>query len=111
MKKWYSVRCIFHHPTRNKKKDEYLYEERILLWQANDLDQAIEMAEEEAKLYEKNANCIYIGLAQGYHTYIVKPESGSEVFSLMREDESPPADYLDFYFDTGEERQTNYKED
>ena len=29
----------------------------------------------------------------------------------MREDESSPDEYLDFYFDTGEERQKNYKED
>jgi hypothetical protein len=111
MKEWYSVRCIFHHPKRNKKKGEYLYEERILLWRANDLDQAIELAEEEAKQYEKDANCVYIGLSQGYHTFLEIPESGSEVYSLMREDESSPDDYLDFYFDTGSERQKHYKED
>ena len=109
MKEWYSVRCIFHHPKRNKEEGEFLYEERILLWEAASLDQAIEMAELEAKEYEKVANCIYCGLAQGYYTYIDKPESGAEVFSLMREDDLSAEEYLDFYFDTGKERQKDYK--
>jgi hypothetical protein len=91
-------------------KIEVLYEERILLWKAESLDQAIEMAEKEAKEYEKNTNCVYIGLTQGYHTYIDQPKSGSKVFSLMREDDLPADEYLDLYFDTGGERQTNYKD-
>ena len=110
MKEWYSVRCIFHHPELNKEEGKSLYEERILLWKAETLEQAIDMAEAEAEEYEKLANCTYCGLAQGYYTYIDSPKSGSEVFSLMRENELSPGEYLDFYFDTGKERQKDYDE-
>lgn len=105
MKKWFSVRCIFHHPNLAKEKDKFLYEERILLWETDNIDKAIELAESEAKEYAEKYDCIYTGMAQAFKTYITKPESGSEVFSLMRDDDSAPDDYLDFYFDTGRERQ------
>ncbi len=108
MEKWHSVRCIFRHPKLEKSKEEFLYEERILLWKASDLKQAVEMAENEAHQYKESKECIYIGLAQGYHTYIDKPESGSEIFSLMRDDDSPPEEYIDLFFDTGGEKQKEY---
>ena len=100
---WFSVRCIFFHD--KKKSKDNLYEERILIWKANDFDHAIYLAEQEAENYAQQENCKYLGLFQAYQTYFDTPESGVEVFSLMRDDDSPPDEYLDFYFDTGTERQ------
>ncbi len=67
-------------------------------------------AEQEAQNYAKKENCKYLGLAQAFHTYFDKPESGSEVFSLMRDDDSNAEDYLDFYFDTGTERPKTHRD-
>lgn len=105
MIQWFSVRCIFHHPNLAKEKGKFLYEERILLWETENIDKAIELAESEAKKYADKSDCIYMGLAQAFSIYITKPESGSEVFSLMRDNNSTPDDYLDSYFDTGNKRQ------
>lgn len=105
MLNWYAVRCIFRHPKLEKDNDDFLYEERILLWRAMDIDQAIEFAENEANNYAQQEACFYLGLAQAYQTNFSEPKSGSEVFSLMRDDDSEPAEYMNFYFDTGSERQ------
>ncbi len=82
-----------------------LYEERITLWNANDIDGAIELAEAEAKSYAKDIEAEYIGLAQAYHLFDEIKSSGIEVFSLVRDSDLESDDYLDTFFDTGNERQ------
>ena len=47
----FSVRCIFKWSPRVDQELKYLYEERITLWQAENLEQAIEFAENEALEY------------------------------------------------------------
>ena len=47
----YSVRCIFRWGPRQDQKAKHLYEERITLWQAESIDHAIELAEQEAEVY------------------------------------------------------------
>lgn len=48
---WYSVRCIFKHPSRHDMTKRGLYEERVTIWKANSFEEAIENAELEAKEY------------------------------------------------------------
>ena len=82
-----------------------LYEERITLWCAKDIDEAIEFAEEEAKSYAKDIESQYLGLAQAYHLFDETKLSGIEVFSLVRDSDLEAEDYLNTFFDTGDERQ------
>ena len=47
----YSVRCILLWCRRPEQKLAHLYEERTTLWNAEGIDQALELAEAEAEAY------------------------------------------------------------
>lgn len=79
------------------------YEERITLWQAVDLDRAIDAAEREAITYASGLDARYLGLAQAF-ALADAPGNGAEVFSLIRDSPLGQADYLTTHFDTGTER-------
>jgi hypothetical protein len=96
---WYSVRCVF--------KDDKVgaYEERITLWQAETFDEAIAHAEEDAREYASTLHMEYLDFAQAYWLPDDAVSNGSEVFSLMRDSDLEPREYLDQFFDTGTEYQ------
>jgi hypothetical protein len=96
---WFGVRCIF------RWSQPPTYEERITLWRAESLDDAIARAEEEATAYALRLGSEYLDIAQAYWIGGRQPAHGSEVFSLMRDSELEPDDYLDSFYDTGRERQ------
>jgi hypothetical protein len=96
---WFGVRCIFRWP------DQQTYEERLTLWQADSLDQAIEKAETEAQRYAQQLRTEYLDIAQAYWIGAERPKQGDELFSLMRDSELDSDEYLDAFFDTGRERQ------
>jgi len=93
---WFSVRCIFR-----VQGDEY-FEERITLWVAHTLDEALRLAETEAKEYGDIVNAVYVGLAQAFEM-AVSPEHGAEVFSLVRRSSLSPDDYVETFFSNGDE--------
>lgn len=98
---WSSVRCVFRtafEPTT--------YEERITLWKTSDLQLAIERAEKEAEEYAANVGAEYLGYAQAYGG-TEEPVDGAEIFSLMRESNLDPEEYVDAFFDTGGEREAD----
>lgn len=96
---WFAVRQVFHHTARG------VFEERITLWEAATFEDAVAEAEREGAAYvEGDADVILLDLAQAFRLFD-PPASGQEVFSLMRESELQPKDYLDAFFDTGRERQ------
>ncbi|HTU74021.1 MAG TPA: hypothetical protein VMG38_10940 [Trebonia sp.] len=99
---WYSVRCLFRWQGWAGRP----YEERITLWRARSLDDAIELAEGEAGEYADGENIEFLGFSQAY---ALSAESGigagTEVFSLLRDSDLPPRDYLDGFFGTGTEHQ------
>jgi hypothetical protein len=103
---WYSVRCVFQSPT----EDGFAYEERVTLWQAKDIDDAIALAETEAIAYEKEMKAEYTGMAQAYWLF-APPKNGMEVFSLVRQSQLASDDYLDRFFDTGDESQGRWTEE
>lgn len=95
---WFGVR----HVIRNGPA----YEERVTLWDASSFDEAIALAEPEAAEYASllhDATVLY--LFQAYEL-ADPPGHGREVFSLIRDSELEPSEYLDRYFDTGSERQS-----
>ncbi|MFG2944901.1 hypothetical protein [Streptomyces adustus] len=95
---WYGVRCVFRHG------DLGVYEERVTLWTAASLDEAIERAEAEAAEYCEGLDDVtYVRFAEAY-AIDGRPGEGAEVFSLMRDSELPPGEYVRRYFATGAER-------
>ena len=67
------------------------YEERITLWRADDFEEAIRMAEDDAREYATDigGGFEYLGLAQAYHLPD-PPGHAAEVFSLIRESALEP---------------------
>jgi hypothetical protein len=96
---WFAVRCVMDH------RNLGAYEERITLWQAASFDEAIVLAENEARDYAHDLETTtYAGLAQAYQLFD-QPGHGAEIFSLMRDSMLPMGEYLTAFFDTGFERQ------
>jgi hypothetical protein len=113
---WYAVRCIFRNAESRPwgpsdlEPGQYAYEERITLWRAESVEEAIARAETDAASYAaaiEGGDTEYVGLAQAYHMF-VDPSDGAEVFSLIRYSSLDPDDYLDHFFETGAERQQPY---
>jgi hypothetical protein len=50
------------------------------------------------------APAVYLGLAQSFQLSDA-PADGVEVFSLLRDSDLTPSDYLTVFFDSGSERQ------
>src|SRR5437868_7614459 len=103
---WYAVRCLFHW-----REPHDSYEERITIWRANSLEEAIELAEQEAAEYGEAGPCDYLNLAQACHLGEEAIQSGAEIFSLLRDSDLAPKDYLNTFFDTGTEHQADWAED
>jgi hypothetical protein len=97
---WFSTRCVFRH------LDPAMFEERITVWQAADVDEAIELAEAEAEEYAQDNEIEFNGFVQAYSMFD-QLEPGAEVFSLGRVSDLSEDDYLTRFFDTGFERQSD----
>lgn len=100
----YTVRCLFRWQSRPDQRLAYLYEERITLWSAGSLDEAIALAEQEASEYA-DADIEYLGFAQAYALVEPLPGHGVEVFSLLRDSDLAPEPYIDMFFNTGAEHE------
>jgi hypothetical protein len=105
----FSVRSVIHWAPRADQEKTHLYEERITLWIAQSLEDAIDMAEQEAEAYA-GGDGERLGLLQGFWLYdeFTLPAQGVEVFSLLRESDFEPRQYLDAFFATGCERERDY---
>ena len=100
--RWYAVRSLFSIAG----KADSAYEERITLWVAGSLDEALEKAHAEAEEYAEFAGATYLAdFGQVYHLADAPPRDGAEVFSLIRDSALEPRAYLERFFDTGTERQ------
>lgn len=78
------------------------------MWQAESIDNAIELAEKEAKDYASE-DMKFLGFSQAYALSESAPINGIEVFSLLRESDLDPEIYLDTFFDTGREHEGEYE--
>jgi hypothetical protein len=97
---WYSVRSVF----RWARAKGTPYEERMTLWRACSLDDALARSEVEAERYAAEAGVTYLGFAQAFFMGdVAVPGDGTEVFSLLRDSSLDPDDYLSAFFDTGGE--------
>jgi hypothetical protein len=97
---WFGVRCVFVWSGWEGRP----FEERITLWRAQSLDQAIELAEREAEEYAEANGSEYLHFSQAYAiTEGSEIGSGTEVFSLLRDSDLAPDEYLSTFFSTGGE--------
>jgi hypothetical protein len=99
------VRCIFR-TAGSASTAIRTYEERVTVWRAANADEAIQIAEVEAREYADAIDADYLGLAQVY----VMSDSvghGAEVFSLMRDSRLDSLDYVAAFFNTGSEHQAS----
>jgi hypothetical protein len=75
----------------------------IVSFRAASADEAIALAEAEAAEYAADNAWQYLRFAQCFHIFDRELASGTEVFSLLRDSDLSPTDYIDRYFDTGSE--------
>jgi len=109
----YSVRSIVQWSEHYDPKKKYIYEERITAWNVGSLNLAIEQAEEEAKDYAVREGFTVLDLFQA-HWMTDEVDSipdGTELYSLLRDSDLDPSDYLDAFFDTGNERSSDYHDE
>jgi hypothetical protein len=93
---WFAVRHVI--------ENDGSFEERITLWRAASVEEAMTRADAEASEYVSTVGGSVLGLFQSYRIG-EPPADGSEVFSLIRRSGLPSARYLDTFFDTGSELQ------
>jgi len=104
-KSWFSVKCVFlHKDLETDHKSQFVYEERIILVIADNENEAIALAEKEAVEYAQDTDSDYLEFASSFHTYEEKIVHLSEVYSVMRQSSLEPDEYLDYFYDTGNER-------
>jgi len=87
--RWYGVRTAYRF-------SEDMVEERVTLWLATTDEEAIALAEAEAREYVEGMSMTYLGHPEAFATFIanvpIKP--GMEVFSSLGEVGLPPGQYL-----------------
>jgi len=83
MEPWYAIRSTF---CVGVKDDSNVYEERIVVFRAESIEEAFSKAKIEAKQYESESGFEWIGQLDSYH--IFDPEEiseGREVWSEYQE--------------------------
>ena len=100
----FSVRSIYRRSSPTDATQRYSYEERVVLFAATSLDDAIAQAELEATDYCCDSDTKSMNYFMAYELVEDKVVSGSEVFSLIRDSDLDADDYIDLHFDTGRER-------
>jgi len=97
---WYAVRRVVLWSERDS------YEERITLWRAASAAAAVHDSAVESRQYavELVGDGVDLGLAQCHHLGPDRPSHGDEIFAYARTSRLAPPEYLDAFFDTGEER-------
>ena len=100
---WFAARCVYRFDFISEEDARPAFEERVVLLQAESFEQAVERAEREAKEYSSGGP-EFTGLVQVFHLF-EQPGDGAEVFSLIRPSRLSASDYIDRYFDSGEELQ------
>jgi len=93
---WCAVRHVI--------EDDGAFEERVTLWRASSEDEAIARAEAEVAEYVTVVGGKALDLFQCYRLSEA-PADGREAFSLIRQSDLAAEQYLDAFFDTGQELQ------
>jgi hypothetical protein len=102
---WFSAKTIYKHHRVEAGTPKVVFEERVVLFQAASFDDAIARAETEAREYcGSSGETVYLEFVDVYHLFDASIGHRTEIYSLMRESTLPDKDYLDTFYDTGQER-------
>lgn len=99
---WYGVRLVYQLIGESGNS----FEERILIIRAVDFDSAIERAEQISRDSYENESTIYCNYAMAFHIFDENGGAlgeGVEVFSLIRNSDLDVKDYIDRFYNTGDE--------
>jgi len=102
---WFGAKTLYEHiglaGPKSKKK---VYEERVVVFRARDENEAMALAEEEARKYVANLKSTrYLGYVMLYITMENVIRSGTEVYSLMRQTDLNPRAFQARYHDAKSE--------
>lgn len=101
---WYAARCVFRWKSVTPEASGHqIYEERIVLIRAENFEDARHRAEGEARQYAADTDAEFFDFVEVFHLFDRKIIDGTEIFSLIRESQLPPADYVERFFKTGKE--------
>lgn len=97
---WYAAKTIFYSPGND------LYEERVVLHEAKNWDEAFAKSEKEAREYVKEQKSIgvdteIVKMINVYHLYDSKISSGTEIFSSLRKTNLSKEDYIRTAYEDG----------
>ncbi len=100
---WYGVRLVYQH----NRLSGHAYEERILIVRAKSAEAAIEMAEAISVQEYEDESTVRLEYAMTFNIFdcdgpCLPP--GTEVFSLIRDSDLTPDEYLNRFHTTGAER-------
>ena len=102
---WYSAKCVFRHNAPTGPSGKFVYEERIIVLRADDLDEAIRRVEEEAHEYSAGLEGVeFTGFVAAYDLGLDEIDDLSEVYSILRDSDLEAEAFLDRYYDDGSER-------
>jgi hypothetical protein len=103
--KWYAAKTIYKSHIVEDGTAKTVFEERVVLFRATDLDDTIAQAESEAAEYCRvTSGMEYLGFVDAYYIGVETIGHGTEVYSLMRDSNLSNKDYLDHFYDDGKER-------
>ncbi|MDQ0791702.1 DUF4288 domain-containing protein [Streptomyces sp. B1I3] len=94
-KAWYSARTFYRWLTWENRP----YEERVVLFRARSLDEAIELAERESAEYAEESDLEVFDMVQAYRISDGDEEvvAGTEVFSQLHALDLPAEEFLNRY--------------
>ncbi|MFB6510394.1 DUF4288 domain-containing protein [Streptomyces virginiae] len=94
-KAWYSARTFYRWLTW----EDHPFEERVVLFRARSLDEAIELAERESAEYAREGDLEVLDMVQAYRISDGDEEmgAGTEVFSKLHALDLPANAFLDRY--------------
>ncbi|MEP6754372.1 MAG: DUF4288 domain-containing protein [Chthonomonadales bacterium] len=102
---WYAAKTVYKSRIIEDGTPKARFEERVVLFHATDFLDAIAKAEVEAEEYCSDVfGTEYLGFVNVYHLFDKTINHGTEVYSLMRESDLSTEEYLDHFYDDGNER-------
>ncbi|MCB1089632.1 MAG: hypothetical protein KDM63_21510 [Verrucomicrobiae bacterium] len=106
----YTIRTVIRWEAGWSPGQKNSYEERITAWNAESMEQAIDLAEEDAKRYAESIKGEALDLFQAFWLFeeIDSIPNGTEMFSLLRGSDLDSRAYIDAFFATGHEHQVEY---
>ena len=101
-RKWFSVRSLYRYSARDAEQ-KHCYEERVVLFFEHTFEAAIQKAELEGQAHATEMDKELLDLFSAFEIADDSIGIACEVFSLIRNSDLTPNDYIDRMFDTGDE--------